>query len=43
VVPKQSRVTSTNTVPIIVERATYWSTATQFWAAGASTLLTKLQ
>jgi hypothetical protein len=28
--------------PIVVERATYWSTPTQVWAAGASTLLTKL-
>jgi hypothetical protein len=28
---------------IVVERATYWSTPTQFWAAGASTLLTKIQ
>jgi hypothetical protein len=25
---------------IVVERSTYWSTAGQFWAAGASTLLT---
>jgi hypothetical protein len=29
-------------VPIVVERATYWSTPAQVWAAGASTLLTKL-
>ena len=28
--------------PIVVERSTYWSTADQFWAAGASTLLTPL-
>jgi len=28
--------------PIVVERSTYWSTASQFWAAGASTLLTPL-
>ena len=28
--------------PIVVERATYWSAAGQFWAAGASTLLTPL-
>jgi len=27
---------------IVVERSTYWSTNTQFWAAGASTLLTKI-
>jgi hypothetical protein len=27
---------------IVVERSTYWSTADQFWAAGASTLLTPL-
>jgi hypothetical protein len=28
--------------PIVVERSTYWSTADQFWAAGASALLTPL-
>ena len=28
--------------PIVVERSTYWSTTDQFWAAGASTLLTPL-
>ncbi len=28
---------------IVIERSTYWSTPDQFWAAGASTLLTKLQ
>lgn len=28
--------------PIVVERATYWSAGDQFWAAGASTLLTPL-
>jgi hypothetical protein len=28
--------------PIVVERATYWSAAGQFWAAGASNLLTRL-
>jgi hypothetical protein len=28
--------------PIVVERSTYWSTSNQFWAAGASTLLTPL-
>ena len=28
--------------PIVVERSTYWSTPDQFWAAGASTLLTPL-
>jgi hypothetical protein len=27
---------------IVVERSTYWSTADQFWAAGASTLLTQI-
>jgi hypothetical protein len=27
---------------VVVERATYWNTATQFWAAGESTALTKL-
>jgi hypothetical protein len=27
---------------IVVERATYWSTSTQFWGAGGSTLLTKI-
>jgi hypothetical protein len=27
---------------IVVERATYWSTPGEFWAAGATTLLTKL-
>jgi hypothetical protein len=28
--------------PIVVERSTYWSAGGQFWAAGASTLLTPL-
>jgi Tol biopolymer transport system component len=28
--------------PIVVERSTYWSAGGQFWAAGASTLLTRL-
>jgi hypothetical protein len=28
--------------PIVVERSTYWTTNSQFWAAGASTLLTPL-
>jgi hypothetical protein len=28
--------------PIVVERSTYWSSGGQFWAAGASTLLTRL-
>jgi hypothetical protein len=28
---------------IVVERSTYWSTPSQFWSAGASTLLTKIQ
>ncbi len=28
---------------IVVERATYWSTQDQFWSAGGSTLLTKIQ
>ena len=28
--------------PIVVERSTYWSAGDQFWAAGASTLLTPL-
>jgi hypothetical protein len=28
--------------PIVVERSTYWSVGGQFWAAGASTLLTPL-
>lgn len=27
---------------VVAERATYWNTATQFWAAGESTALTKL-
>jgi hypothetical protein len=27
---------------IVVERSTYWSTPDQFWAAGSSTLLTKM-
>ena len=27
---------------IVAERATYWSAGGQFWAAGASTLLTRL-
>jgi hypothetical protein len=29
-------------LPIVVERSTYWSARGQFWAAGASTLLTPL-
>jgi hypothetical protein len=28
---------------IVVERSTYWSTPDQFWAADASTLLTKIR
>ena len=28
--------------PIVVERSTYWSADGQFWAAGASALLTRL-
>jgi hypothetical protein len=28
--------------PIVVERSTYWSAGGQFWAAGASTVLTRV-